>query len=195
MRVGTRTRRATAALLLFGVGALTGCRTAAPNSPGTPAPPPVDGALSGDPVAGACPSGRTQAAFEAINRLRSDRGLGALRPNTQLAAAAQGHARDLAEHGMRGHRGSDGSMPVERATRAGYRWTLVGENVAGGYSSPASVIGGWMASPPHRENLLQPGFREAGIAWADAGAPTGFVWVLVLGDRAGVPDGPLGCAG
>jgi uncharacterized protein YkwD len=161
----------------------------APSALPPEAPEVSDAPAAPDP----CPSGRARATLDAINRLRADRGLARLRPNARLAAAADAHARDLAEHGIRGHRGSDGSLPAQRATRAGYSWTLIGENVAGGYSSPASVVGGWMASPPHRENLLQGDFREAGIAWADSGTRTGFVWVLVLGYRAGVPDGPGDC--
>ena len=182
-------------VILLALGAVAGCAGVAPAGPAAPESTPVAEVNPSGSSSEVCPTGRARTALEAINRIRSDRGLGSLRPNAELTEAAEVHARDLADHEMRGHRGSDGSMPAQRATRAGYRWTLVGENVAGGYSSPGSVVGGWMASPPHRETLLQAGFREAGIAWADAGAPTGFVWVLVLGDRMGIPDEPLTCSG
>ena len=186
---------------------IVGCRPVGVSVPATPAAVPSEGAASdieanGPPAessnptddAAPCPALRVQATLDAINELRRDRGLGILRPNARLAAAAEAHALDLVEHGMRGHRGSDGSMPSERATRAGYSWRLVGENVAGGYSTPTSVVGGWMASAPHRENLLNRDFREAGIAAVPSGSTsTGIVWVLVLGDRADVPRGPPGC--
>ncbi|CAG8754041.1 18188_t:CDS:2, partial [Dentiscutata erythropus] len=41
-----------------------------------------------------------------------------------------------------------------------------GENVAEGYSDEKSVMAGWMASPGHRDNILNPGFKDAGFAQA-----------------------------
>ncbi|HEV3002144.1 MAG TPA: CAP domain-containing protein, partial [Solirubrobacteraceae bacterium] len=42
----------------------------------------------------------------------------------------------------------------------------VGENIAWGsgtLSSPAGIVAAWMASPGHKENLLNPTYREIGI--------------------------------
>lgn len=159
-----------------------------------PAPPTRDPAATAA-VGAPCPDDRRQTVLDAVNLIRTDRGLDALRPDARLQAAALAHARDLAEHGLRGHEGSDGSSPAERATAAGYPWVLVGENVARGYVSASAVVSGWMASPPHRANLLTPDHQEAGVAWADGPSTPNPVWVLVLGRSRAVPVGPPGCVG
>lgn len=49
----------------------------------------------------------------------------------------------------------------------GVKGRLVGENIAwAARAIPVApvVLGGWMASPPHRANLLRPMFRRIGIA-------------------------------
>src|SRR5687767_2846426 len=56
----------------------------------------------------------------------------ALARSAVLDAVAVAHARDMAARGGMRHAGTDGSTPGERATRAGYRWRVVGENVARG---------------------------------------------------------------
>jgi len=43
----------------------------------------------------------------------------------------------------------------------------VGQNLAwgtGSYTTPAHIVAEWMASPPHREIMLDAGFRDAGVA-------------------------------
>jgi hypothetical protein len=56
--------------------------------------------------------------------------------------------------------------------RSARSW-VVGENLVWGteeLSTPQALVTAWMNSPPHRENLLKPRFREIGIA-AVAGTP------------------------
>lgn len=132
--------------------------------------------------------------LDAINLLRGDRGLPTLRPEPRLYATAEAHALDLLRHGLQGHEGSDGSLPQDRATRAGYPWILIGENVATGFGSASAVVAGWMASPPHRANLLTPDLREVGIANQPGEGTAGPVWVLVLGRRRAAAQDPPGCA-
>ncbi len=160
-----------------------------------PPPPASPGPSDSGSEPAACPDDRRQTALDAVNLIRTDRGLVALRPEARLQEAARTHARDLAEHGLRGHEGSDGSSPPERATAAGYPWILVGENVARGYASPSAVVSGWMASPPHRDNILTADYREVGVAWAEGPSTPNPVWVLVLGRRRAAPEGPPGCVG
>ena len=85
-----------------------------------------------------------------------------------LTDAASLHARDMAEQGSLGHRGSDGSQPAERVSRAGYRWQAVGENVAAGQSSAEAVVAGWLQSPGHCANIMGSQFTEMGVAFAPA---------------------------
>lgn len=75
------------------------------------------------------------------------------------------------------HTSPAGVTFVNRIVATGYtrgaRSWAVGENLVWGngpLSTPQSLVTSWMNSPPHRENLLQPRFREIGIA-AVVGTP------------------------
>lgn len=83
-----------------------------------------------------------------------------------LAEAALAHSRDMAMHRYLSHQGKDGRDVAERALQAGYRWLRVGENIAVGQESPDDVVSGWLASPGHCANIMSPGFREMGAAYA-----------------------------
>lgn len=101
-----------------------------------------------------------------------------VRGDAALREAAKAHARDMAAHALLGHRGSDGSMPADRATRAGYAWKAVAENVAGGQPSAEEVVNTWLASPGHCANLMNPRYSETGIAHAiNPDAEKGIYWV------------------
>ena len=57
------------------------------------------------------------------------------------------------------------------------RWTC-GENIAYGgerYGTPKAMVKGWMNSPPHRANILNPLFKDVGVGFMrrDAGRPQG----------------------
>jgi uncharacterized protein YkwD len=83
-----------------------------------------------------------------------------------LDAVALDHSRDMAEHRKLGHPGSDGSAPADRVTRSGYAWRGVGENVASGQQTADAVVKGWLESPGHCENIMEPRFTEMGVAFA-----------------------------
>ena len=83
-----------------------------------------------------------------------------------LTRAARAHSRDMAAHDFFSHIGSDGSTPARRATRAGYRWSMVGENIASGVRTPREAVAGWLASPHHCANIMTAGFRQMGVAFA-----------------------------
>ena len=81
-----------------------------------------------------------------------------------LSKAALAHARDMASHSFMRHKGSDGSSPAQRATRAGYSWRSVGENVASGSATPEQAVQDWLNSPGHCANLMSATYSETGIA-------------------------------
>jgi uncharacterized protein YkwD len=83
-----------------------------------------------------------------------------------LEHAAHIHAQDMAAHSLLGHAGSDKSAPAERATRAGYAWASVAENVAGGQTNAEEVVKVWLASPGHCTNLMNPRYSGTGVARA-----------------------------
>ena len=95
-----------------------------------------------------------------------------------LTRAAVIHAADMAQRASLDHAGSDGSNPGERLTRVGYRWQISGENLALGYDDVATVMRGWLDSPAHCENIMEPRFDEMGLAFAIGPGPQAPVyWV------------------
>jgi uncharacterized protein YkwD len=107
---------------------------------------------------------------------------GPVRLNATLTVASLGHARDMARHGYLDHTARDGSQPGARATRAGYRWRAVGENIASGQSTPQQAVQGWLHSAGHCVNLMQPHYTEMGLAFAvNRTAEGGIYWVQMFG--------------
>ena len=110
-----------------------------------------------------------------LNAERARNGLGPLRRSRQLTASASVHADDMAARGYFSHTGSNGASLGGRVRRQGYGYCVVAENISKGRSDPAAVIAGWMASPGHRRNILNPDVTEFGLARAP-----GNIWVLDL---------------
>ncbi|GGJ33904.1 hypothetical protein GCM10008938_20180 [Deinococcus roseus] len=107
---------------------------------------------------------------------------GPLMLNIRLIAAAQTHAEDMAEHDFFAHEGSDRSDVVVRALRFNYSYRMVGENIAAGYPDVQTTIDGWLTSPGHCRNLMNPDFREVGFGYAEKqDTEYGRYWVQVLG--------------
>jgi len=89
--------------------------------------------------------------------------------NYQLELAAMGHAADMAERNYFSHTSLDGRTMQYRIGAAGYtfkgfRSYAVGENIAMGPESITEVMEGWFKSPGHCKNLMNPGFKEVGVA-------------------------------
>jgi len=103
----------------------------------------------------------------AHNRIRAAAKLPALQVSPKLQAAAQAHARDMADCGKMTHKGSDGSSPAERIVAQGYKYRRSGENIAAGYFTTERLMKGWMDSRHHKENILG-SFSQIGVACAIA---------------------------
>jgi uncharacterized protein YkwD len=98
-----------------------------------------------------------------------------------LREAALAHSRDMARHDYFEHRGRDGSQPAERVTRQGYRWRVVGENLAAGIVSAEEAVQGWLDSPHHCANLMDPRFTQMGVAYAiDTSSTMAIYWTQVF---------------
>ncbi|TFH79546.1 MULTISPECIES: CAP domain-containing protein [Pseudomonas] len=102
--------------------------------------------------------------------------------NPSLGAAAQGHSKAMAYGNYFAHQDPDGDMPADRARSAGYRGRQIGENIAAGQSSPGSAMAGWLASPGHCANLMNPMFTQVGAGFAsDARSDNGVYWTMLFG--------------
>jgi hypothetical protein len=115
------------------------------------------------------------------NAERQKQGLTPLSLSTQLGTAAQLHAEDMAQYNFMSHTGSNGSTMVDRVVATGYSYLTLGENVAAGQTSAASVINAWMNSEGHRANILNPNFTEIGFGYAYVNTGYQHYWVQVFG--------------
>jgi uncharacterized protein YkwD len=87
----------------------------------------------------------------------------------------------MAEHSYFEHQDLTGHSPADRVRAVGYKEKLVGENIAYGPQSVDEVMRGWLDSPGHCENIMDPRFAEMGLALAAGhGARHGLYWVQVL---------------
>ncbi len=100
---------------------------------------------------------------ELANQARAQAGAGPLKWDEALAAAARRHCMRMAAEGVISHQYADEEEISERAAHAGAHFSLIEENVAFA-RDPASVHDGWMRSPGHRANLLNPKVDRVGVA-------------------------------
>ncbi len=108
-----------------------------------------------------------------------------LRLSWTLGSAASAHALDMAQHDYFEHVDLSGHSPADRVRATGYLDRLVGENIAYGPASADEVVAGWLHSPGHCENIMDPRFVEMGLAYAPGqGARRGLYWDQVLATPA-----------
>ncbi|HEY2867519.1 MAG TPA: CAP domain-containing protein [Pyrinomonadaceae bacterium] len=115
---------------------------------------------------------RESQVFSLINRERAHSGLSQLAWNDGLADLARSYSQTMAREGFFDHIDSHGDSVVERAKHARVRgWQKIGENLfeCEPTNELASLaIRGWMHSPTHRENILDPEWRATGVGIAYA---------------------------
>ncbi|MGB8475269.1 MAG: CAP domain-containing protein [Candidatus Acidiferrum sp.] len=97
------------------------------------------------------------------NRERRAAGMQPLKWDDALAAAAFQHARRMVREAALSHQYSGEPPLAERAAHAGARFSVVEENIAVGPNA-AEIHDGWMHSPGHRRNMLNPEVTAVGIA-------------------------------
>ncbi len=108
--------------------------------------------------------------------------------NSTLEHAAMAHSKDMAAHDVLDHRGSDGTSPADRVTKAGYKWRMIGENLASGVTTADEVVSGWLGSPHHCENIMGPRFSQMGVAYYfNPKSAGGIYWTQVFGTPARTP--------
>ena len=140
------------------------------------------------PAAADTVNSRVLALVNEARRQKRRCGFKRFEPSPPLAASAtlqrtaKFQAEDMARRGVMEHAGSDGSTPAERATRAGYAWRTVGENVASGQSTPEQVVAEWLGSPRHCANIMSADYTEMGVAVASSAR--GVYWAQVFGAPA-----------
>lgn len=101
---------------------------------------------------------------EITNQKRGEQGLPPLNIDTKLNDAAQRKAGDMFAFNYWAHTSPSGRTPWTFFNEAGYKYLYAGENLARDFMNPEAVVDAWMNSPSHRDNLMNPNYKEIGIA-------------------------------
>jgi uncharacterized protein YkwD len=134
----------------------------------------------------------------AVNDVRATHGLRPLRASVELERAARAHSVAMLSSGRFAHASADGTSFGARIRRyyspTGFASWTAAENLLTSASvlSARRAVALWLQSPPHRQNLLDPTLRDAGIGAAFTGSARGdfgrggaWVVTLDLGNRTG----------
>lgn len=97
------------------------------------------------------------------NEKRKQAGLSALVANNVLSNAAQAKGIDMIAKDYWAHVAPDGTQPWKFFGDYGYKYRYAGENLARDFSNANSAVEAWMDSPSHKENILNPKYKEIGI--------------------------------
>ena len=114
-----------------------------------------------------------------LNRKRASHGLRPLAKSARLKEAAHRHTRYMQDHGCFEHECPGEPSVLSRLKRVKYivgglRAWAYGENIAWGgryLGTPKALVRGWMHSPGHRYNILNPDYREIGIGFSRGTPP------------------------
>ncbi len=118
--------------------------------------------------------------LDSVNSLRSAKRLQPLVFNAQLNAAAATHSRDMSVQNRPWHFGSDGSSPLLRVQRVGYRGKLLGELISETFETELETLAAWSGQTDTRGVIMDPAAREMGFAWFQES--NGKIWwTLVTG--------------
>ena len=124
------------------------------------------------------PAGDSTLATAVIKIVNTERAAAGCEPVTQdpaLTQAALTHSEKMEAASTMSHQLPGEADLGTRFTAAGYSgWRLIGENVAYGYTSAASVMNGWMNSTGHKANILNCSFDDIGVAAVTA--DNGTIW-------------------
>jgi uncharacterized protein YkwD len=101
--------------------------------------------------------------FDSLNRERAAQGLPELQWDNALFKAARHHALLMLNLNMVEHQLPSEPNLEARLTAAGARFSVIAENIAVG-SNARTIHAGWMDSPGHRRNILDPRLNSVGIA-------------------------------
>jgi len=101
------------------------------------------------------------------NVARSHNHQAPLRLNSDLDVADQAKANDMATRDYWSHVTPDGAAPWTFVSAEKYNYQKLGENLATGFPDDQAVINAWLASPAHRQNLLDSNYDDIGFGFAN----------------------------
>lgn len=121
------------------------------------------------------------------NLERTKNGVPALTVNAKLNASAELKAKDMLAKQYFEHVSPSGRDITDLSGDVGYTYLLIGENLAlGNFEDDEALVAAWMASPGHRENILNPRYKEIGVAVLKGTFEDRTTWLAV--QHFGLPE-------
>lgn len=99
-----------------------------------------------------------------VNQSRSESGVSLLEENEKLDQAAKDKLDDMLAKNYFAHTSPEGVTPWHWIEKNGYDYQYAGENLALGFTSSENEHKAWMESPTHKKNILNPNYKEIGVA-------------------------------
>ncbi len=114
------------------------------------------------------------------NYYRSGSDLAELSKNAELAKSASIKANDMLNKGYFEHIDPNGDGISVVVTEQGYKYSVVGENLAmGGFANEKELVDAWMNSEGHRANIMNDKYTEIGVASVFGNFEGTEVWLSV----------------
>lgn len=127
------------------------------------------------------------------NAERVNNGLAPLSTNSTLSQAALAKGNDMLSKGYWAHFAPDGTSPWGFFLSFGYKYKYAGENLARDFADAGTAVSAWMNSPSHRENILNPNYKDIGIGVVEGSLSGTDTTIIVqffgtsLDDTANIP--------
>ena len=99
-----------------------------------------------------------------VNQSRAEEGVEPVSENQILLASARLKAQDMIFKNYFAHDSPDGRKPWQWINRAQYDYVYAGENLAMDFTTAESVHEAFLKSPSHQRNIINPKYKEIGIA-------------------------------
>lgn len=109
------------------------------------------------------PNATEKAIGQLVNEERAKHGLSPVKLASDVSFVARTKSKDMHDRGYFDHNSPTYGSPFDMLTDFGLRYSAAGENIAAGYADAEAVMEGWMNSPGHRNNILNPDFKEIGV--------------------------------
>jgi uncharacterized protein YkwD len=128
--------------------------------------------------------------IDVVNRTRASGDAQRLQRNDAMMRAARAHAQELARRGVLDHASrTPGRETFARrlAAEGAPAWTLAGENLIQlphvALDVPEEAVTGWLGSPSHRSQMLEPSYTDTGVGIAQDAAGNWYVVQLFIRQR------------
>jgi len=117
--------------------------------------------------------------LDQTNQQRIQAGLEPLRYSQILSKSAQAKADHMFANNYWAHNAPDGTTPWDFFKQVDYQYQIAGENLAKDFYDTSSLMSAWMKSPTHRDNIVNPKYKEIGIGVVN-GTLSGIKTTLVV---------------